>query len=212
MSDNNSNYLNKSNNDSFESYNNIFNDSFEKNKYFEQELENFFYQSEKTQEISNEKETALKIMEDSSVTIQVNKKGEEPFFNYDNIKYDNGQNQISFDELKNVKINGKCKNLEKNYQKFVDFLEEIVNYMKKEFNNKFKFQIDLIFKMEKNKSNKNKNKNNQDIPSFIVDCLYKVNIPGEEIMVFQDNNILVNGASEGLIFLINEIKYGNYEN
>ena len=84
--------------------------------------------------------------------------------------------------------------------------------MKKEFNNKFKFQIDLIFKMEKNKSNKNKNKNNQDIPSFIVDCLYKVNIPGEEIMVFQDNNILVNGASEGLILLINEIKYGNYEN
>ena len=207
MSDNFSNYSNESLNDSFERYLNNFNNSYEKNQYFQQELEFFTVETEKTQETNNEKETALKILEDSFFTIDVNKKGEEQFINYGDINYDNGLKQIPFEELKNVKINDKSENLETNYHKFIDFLEDIVNYMKKEFNNNYTFKIDLIFKME-NKKNKKKS---QDNLSFKIDCLYRVHIPGEEVMEFKDNNILVNGASEGLISLINEIKYGNYE-
>ena len=207
MSDNFSNYSNESLNDSFERYLNNFNNSYEKNQYFQQELEFFTVETEKTQETNNEKETALKILEDSFFTIDVNKKGEEQFINYGDINYDNGLKQIPFEELKNVKINDKSEILETNYQKFLDFLEDIVNYMKKEFNNNYTFKIDLIFKME----NKNNKKKSQDNLSFKIDCLYRVHIPSEEVMEFKDNNILVNGASEGLISLINEIKYGNYE-
>ena len=207
MSDNFSNYSNESLNDSFERYLNNFNNSYEKNQYFQQELEFFTVETEKTQETNNEKETALKILEDSFFTIDVNKKGEEQFINYGDINYDNGLKQIPFEELKNVKINDKSETLETNYHKFIDFLEDIVNYMKKEFNNNYTFKIDLIFKME-NKKNKKKS---QDNLSFKIDCLYRVHIPSEEVMEFKDNNILVNGASEGLISLINEIKYGNYE-
>ena len=213
MLDNNSNYSNEIN-DTFESYKEVLNNQFERNIIFQQEYENFLDNDENNNEINNEinenndNDTAYKLLKESNLTLYINKKGEEPFINYDNIIYDNGLNKIAFNELKNLKIGGESWKLENNYKKFVGFLEETSNSMKKEFINNYQFKITLFFKMEKYY---NKKKFNDDNTPFKIDCLYKVEIPGEEIMEFKDYNILVNGASEGLVFLINEIKYANYE-
>ena len=153
-------------------------------------------------EIYNRNELQYKILNNSKFLIHTNKKGETPFIIYDEIKIlINGKESENktIEEIRNATSdNDKLSN---NYKKFLTFLDNFQGKLSNEFVNNYKLKIALNFETQ--------NINNND---FIITCLYKVEIPGENIQTYKDINILDNELGEGFYCALSEINSSNYSN
>ena len=145
-------------------------------------------------------EIAFKLIDKSIFKFHTNKKGEEPFIIYDEIKIGDKEEKINhIEEIKNARSSNKV--LNDNYNKFIKYLEEIENKIKNEFIHEYKLTIILQF--ETNSLNQN---------NFNINCHYTVNIPEEnEPHDFKDENILLNTLKQGLSHLIAEINNDAYK-
>ena len=106
--------------------------------------------------------------------------------------------------LKKFTTNKKIKNdfdfLFLNFKKFLEFLYNVKEKIKKEFLSNYNLIIKLNFNIEDN---------NNSNSIYNITCKYYFYPPGKErISSFQDENILINGidgVSQGIYYLINEI-------
>ena len=141
----------------------------------------------------------IKVIEKSIFKFHTNKKGQEPFIIYDEIKIgDRGEKINNIEEIKKASSSNKI--LNDNYNKFIKYLEEIENKIKNEFIHEYKLTITLKF--ESNFCIQN---------NFNIICLYIVNIQEEDPIEFKDENILLNASKQGLSFLITEVNKEAYK-
>ena len=144
-------------------------------------------------------EIIFKVIKKSIFKFHTEKKGKETFISYDEIKIGDKEEEINnIDEIKNFSSSEKI--LKDNYKKFKICLEEIENKIKYEFIHEYTLTITLQFETNSSKSN-----------SFITNCSYIIEIPGEESINYKDADILLNGLKQGLPFLINEINNDAYK-
>ena len=101
----------------------------------------------------------------------------------------------------------------KNYQKYLQFLKAIVEYLK---HIKIKFNQRIILKLKRENSDVNKESKNKDYKDiYFINCEYLFinQINGNEELKFVDRNILINGINGnnlGFILLINELSDEDY--
>lgn len=108
----------------------------------------------------------------------------------------NGQNvQKTYDEIKDITSDNR--NLLNNFQKFKEFLEFFENKIQSSYKNKFTFEVTLKFES-----------NSVKLSIFQVDCIYILQINGEEPIEFKDSDIFNNELRENLFLLLNEINEG----
>lgn len=200
-----------------EFFNDINNKKFLYNIFKEDALK-FLFEHFKTriQEIKEGEEWKLNIpkymMNNSSITIYTNKKGNEPYIIYEKILYGVFETEIDYNELVNNKDdfikNNKNENIINNYKKFFEFLEQFIDEIKKEFKYNYKLKINLEFIMEK------QNEMNDD-SNYNITCTYTFYAPIEnKEFKFKDDNIIVNGInskSEGFKNLISTINDEAYK-
>ena len=114
-------------------------------------------------------------------------------------------------ELDNEKIKEKneiMKNLDENFEKFLNYLSTFKELIKKEFEHKYNLLIKLDFNQENSENNNN---------NFIsnINCEYTFYPPNSyKLFSYKDDNILINGInsySEGLFYLINKINDSIYK-
>ena len=113
--------------------------------------------------------------------------------NYDNDLYkfficDNSKSEIKQEE----------KIIYNNYKKFLNFLDEILEYI---LNSKIHFNPRIILELKKKDSNSE---------IFDIDCTYTFKNQGMKLS-FTDCNILANGINRGFTLLINELSKEDYE-
>ena len=102
---------------------------------------------------------------------------------YENINFETIQGYNSTNEIIN-----------NNYKNLLDFLKNIINKIKTEFVNNFKFKV--AFNFISNYVEKN---------IFQMNCFYQLEISNEKPTEFKDLDIFKNEDKEGITFLINEI-------
>ena len=108
----------------------------------------------------------------------------------------NGQNvQKTYDEIKDITSDNR--NLLNNFLKFKEFLEFFENKIQSSYKNKFTFEVTLKFES-----------NSVKLSIFQVDCIYILQINGEEPIEFKDSDIFNNELRENLFLLLNEINEG----
>ena len=101
----------------------------------------------------------------------------------------------------------------KNYQKYLQFLKAIVEYLK---HIKIKFNPRIILKLKRENSDVNKESKNKDYKDiYFINCEYLFinQINGNKELKFVDRNILINGINGnnvGFILLINELSDEDY--
>ena len=101
----------------------------------------------------------------------------------------------------------------KNYQKYLQFLKAIVEYLK---HIKIKFNPRIILKLKRENSDVNKESKNKDYKDiYFINCEYLFinQINGNKELKFVDRNILINGINGnnvGFILLINELSNEDY--
>ena len=156
-----------------------------------------------------------KLLEKCKIYIHSNEKGKEPFIFYDKIFFGEKDIEITYEEFisnkgnyENFKSLGK-KELADNFNKFLYFLKEIEDNIKKNYKNKFKLEIKLEF----NKENDN---NNSDSSIYNITCIYSIIEPiVKKIKSYKEENILCNGTNsnnQGFFFLLDEINSEKYNN
>jgi Icc-related predicted phosphoesterase len=152
----------------------------------------------------DENELVYKILNNSKFSLHTNKKGKTPFIIYDEIKLFKKENENiietetkTIDEIRNATT--KNDQLLNNYKKFLSFLDKFETILSNDFINNYKLKITLNFETQ--------NINNYD---FIITCLYDLEIPGEDLMQFKDDNILANGLKDGFSYMLNEINSSDY--
>ena len=96
-----------------------------------------------------ESEISYKIMNNSLFKLHINKEGK---LEYDEINYGNDNIKISYDELKNIKIENN-ETLKENFDKFLAVLKDIENQLETKFKSILNFHFDLLFKMKDNIDN-----------------------------------------------------------
>ena len=108
----------------------------------------------------------------------------------------NGQNvQKTYDEIKDITSDNR--NLLNNFLKFKEFLEFFESKIQSSYKNKFTFEVTLKFES-----------NSVKLSIFQVDCIYILQINGEEPIEFKDSDIFNNELRENLFLLLNEINEG----
>ena len=150
----------------------------------------------------NINELQYKILSKSKFFLHTNKKGQTPFFIYDEIKIiinEKENENKTIQDIRNATTNDE--RLSKNYKKFLLFLDNFERFLSNEFINNYKLKIILNFDTQKI--------NNND---FEITCLYDIEIPGEDIQHFKDIDILGNGLGEGYRYILSEINNTSYSN
>ena len=153
---------------------------------------------------NNENDLSFKVLDNSIFTFHNNKKGEKPYIIYDEIKVGKKKDIQNIKQIEEyIPKNNKDNNiLYNNYELFLKFLKEFEKKIENEFNYNYKIKITLEFKSLKNLYLKN--------PIFNINCLYKLEIPGEDTFEFTDEDILNNKTTIGKSSLINEINDESY--
>ena len=161
---------------------------------------------------------AKKILEKVTIIINTNKRGKEPYIIYKNILFGESNINIAYKQLiekkevfqKLIKIN----EYSENYLKFLEFLEEIEEKIKKNF----ELDYNLKIKIELHKEAHN-NVSNPNI--YNISCKYTLYNPiNNSTKGFREENILINRTDsrfQGFYFLIleannSDFKDINYEN
>ena len=150
----------------------------------------------------NINELQYKILSKSKFFLHTNKKGQTPFFIYDEIKIiinEKENENKTIQDIRNATTNDE--RLSNNYKKFLLFLDNFERFLSNEFINNYKLKIILNFDTQKI--------NNND---FEITCLYDIEIPGEDIQHFKDIDILGNGLGEGYRYILSEINNTSYSN
>jgi len=154
------------------------------------------------EELYDKNELEYKILINSKFSLHTNKKGEIPFIIYDEIKIIKNENETenkTIEEIRNATTNDE--KLSNNYKKFLSFLYKLESSLSKEFINNYKLKITLYFETQ----NFNYNDN------FIINCIYEITFPEqEEIEMYKDENILINGLGVGFQYLLSEINSSLY--
>ena len=166
-----------------------------------QTTKNFF-------QINDEKKSIIKshfkeIFKLFIIEIDLNKN-----FNYENPKYKFGENKNVLPHLFDDVIYNKDDYQEKNYKRYLMFIEKIKKYIKKVYN-EIKYQGKIILELTE-ESNEQTDEDNEDIK--YVKCIYKIG-DNKEIQ-FRDDNVLIDGFDgkrQGFLFLINELCNDDYD-
>ena len=153
-------------------------------------------------------EIVLKVLNQSIFKFHTNKKGQEPFILYDEIKIGDKLEKINnIEEIKIARSSNKI--LNDNYNKFIKYLEEIENKIKNEFIHEYKLAITLKFKNIKFLGISVSENYEND---FEINVFYRVEIPKEnEPNMYEDKNIFLKDKKEGLSSLITEINADSYK-
>ena len=160
-----------------------------------------------------ENDIPLTLLTKSQIMFHTNERKKEPYIIYDVIYL--GENKMNFDVEKfkrykldylNIKIIEE-NHFHENYKKFFEFLDEMENRLKKEFQNNYNLLISLNFNKEDIKNS---------IPDiFNITCIYKFyDSIDNQTYSYKDDNILYNGTnskSQGLTFLIEDINKEKYK-
>lgn len=88
---------------------------------------------------SNVSNIVSKLMEKCIILIYTNERGKKPFIIFDKIVF--GDKNITYEELISYKENLLDKELAKNFLKFLGFLNEFEENIKKDYINNFKLEI-----------------------------------------------------------------------
>ena len=140
-------------------------------------------------------EIIFQILQNSSFKYEFKIKNEQVTFKCISIII-NGQNvQKTYDEIKDITSDNR--NLLNNFLKFKEFLEFFENKIQSSYKNKFTFEVTLKFES-----------NSVKLSIFQVDCIYILQINGEEPIEFKDSDIFNNELRENLFLLLNEINEG----
>jgi len=218
----NNNNLNQKNDDNMGQNNNIN----QTNTYFG----NFTYNKDisfyENNEISSfvkleiDKDIAMSLLQRSRIIIEKHRSNIDMTLFYgdnfkENLKYDNLCQNADYDKFfKQEEKNEDTEIIYKNYKKFLIFLNEIEEYLKKskiQFNPKIKLEL-----RRKNPNvNKNSQKSNENNDIYTIDCDYIFinKFKGNEELRYYDRNILINGIHgniSGFILLINELRDEDY--
>ena len=115
--------------------------------------------------------------------------------------------------IKSLESDKESKITYKNYQRFLDFFKEVIEYLKQ---SRIKFKPRIIMELKRQNSNENiksKNKEFHDIYNINCDYIFINQIKGNEELIFYDKNILINGINGnnvGFILLVKELSDEDY--
>ena len=155
--------------------------------------------------LKEEQNLQRQILNSSTFTFHTNERGKEPFIIFDIITF--GKQKINItDFFEKIK---KKKNLELNFQKFLEFLEKFEEKIKTEYKNNYCLRLKLLFQNENEKINSIFNNKEYNIL-----CKYSFYNPiDNNELTFKTENILVNNfiESEGFIYLMEEINNDIYK-
>ena len=142
-------------------------------------------------------EAIFNILDYSFFKFHTNKKESNPRIIYDEITFQKNK-KITIDEVKKLTSNNEV--IMYNYKKLLLVLSKIEDAIKNEFSFNFKITVTLNFKtISVNNS------------AFNIRCTYNLIIPHEKKpFEFADDNIIEKGLSNGLEYLISEIKNDIY--
>ena len=151
----------------------------------------------------NQKEKAFKILQHSVFEINVSRKNDIVSINYNsiNIIKDGNENkktkkkkQYNIDEIKNISSQNSI--LNDNYKKFLEVLNTIENRISTDFKkNDRDYNITLIFTL----------KDFSKINTIRLSCKYVLKTPNDEVLDYEDANILVDGLKDGIGYLLEEM-------
>ena len=130
-------------------------------------------------------------------------------FNYENPKYKFGENKIVLPYLFDDVVYNEDDYQEKNYKRYLMFIEKIKQYIKK-VSNEIKYEGKIILELTE-EPNEQTDEDNEDIK--YVKCIYKIEDNNE--IQFRDDNVLIDGFDgkrQGFLFLINELCNDDYDN
>ena len=155
---------------------------------------------------SFEEKLAYRLLKKSGVIINTRKEGEKLSFFFESLNYGDSHIFISYDKSLKIKeyfITNKIESIiAKSYVKYMEFLDEFKNRIKKEFTNEYQLKIGLEFKIIDNT-------NNDSI--YNINCNYKFYSPDLNVasnQIFKEENILLNktnSKTQGFEYLIYEI-------
>jgi hypothetical protein len=140
-----------------------------------------------------------RILNNSSFKLNKNEKG---IIEYREIKFDDYI--LKYDELskKNIPVNNKLK---ESYEKFLQLLNDIKNELENKSKDLYKFNLELMFRME--------NENSKDSNLFNLTCNYKLD---NETSEFKDKDILklkkISDSKDGFLKLTTKISEDSNEN
>ena len=148
------------------------------------------------EEYKNIIEFSEKLLFKITILINTNEKGKEPYIIYKKIYFENNNIEITYEKLKKNRENfEKIKNVipsAENYLRFLDFLEEIEEKIRKEFI----YNYNLMIKLELNRE-----PDNNDSNPFIynISCIYTFYPPNNNrLYKYKEENILLNGTNSKL--------------
>jgi len=155
---------------------------------------------------SFEEKLAYRLLKKSGVIINTRKEGEKLSFFFESLNYGDSHIFISYDKSLKIKeyfITNKIESIiAKSYVKYMEFLDEFKNRIKKEFTNEYQLKIGLEFKII--------DKTNND-SIYNINCYYKFYSPDLNVasnQIFKEENILLNktnSKTQGFEYLIYEI-------
>ena len=146
------------------------------------------------------------ILKKSEVILNTKKKGDKLYFIFDSVSFGDYHIYINYEKLLQIKeffIKNKIESkISKSFFKYMEFLDEFKNRIKKEFTNEYKLKIGLEFKI---------NRKDDIYTIFNINCCYKFYSPNLDIasnQIFEEENILLNktnSKTQSFEYLINEI-------
>ena len=161
---------------------------------------------------------AKSILQKSKIIVDIDKLNNFQFYHGNkldiNIDSNNLYLNVNFEEyIKSKECDKDSKIIYKNYQKYLQFLKAIIDYLK---HIKIKFNPRIILELKREYSDVNSKSENQkykDIYYIKCDYIFINQIKGNEKLKFHDRNILINGINgnnSGFILLMNELSDEDY--
>ena len=157
------------------------------------------------------------ILQKSKIIIDIDKLNFQFYHGYKlniNIESDKLLVNVNYEKyIESQENDNYTKIIYKNYQKYLQFLKAIVEYLK---HIKIKFNPRIILKLKRENSDVNKESKNKDYKDiYFINCEYLFinQINGNKELKFVDRNILINGINGnnfGFILLINELSDEDY--
>jgi len=165
----------------------------------------------------NFKNIAKSILQKSKIIIDIDKLDFQFYYGDKlDIKIDNDNLMlnVNFEKyIESQECDKESKVIYKNYQKYLQFLKAIAEYLK---NKKVNFNPRIILKLKRENSSVNRKSKNKDYKNiYFINCEYIFinQLKGNEELKFCDRNILINGINGknvGFILLMNELSDEDY--
>ena len=171
---------------------------------------NFNNTNNETLEIKDEKALAIfeefmeKILNKSTFLLKSDKEKKISIVILNDEEEEIEKKKLKIRKKKINKIENDNQILFKNFEKFLEFLFNVKEEIKKQF----RYNYNLLIKMKFNQEYINNNSNS----IYNITCRYNfIPLNDDRLSSFIDENILVNGLNQGFPFLINEINDYNYK-